>query len=133
MKKMQAFTLIEILIVVSILGILMGITVRGMGGVRQRAYDLEVKSIVLDTRMEAETYMIDNGSYKGFTPSRSDLPICAGGGRPGVVATDTHIAIFAPICTPSDKYKNFCVDSGGKNCFTGSTAATSDGKCNCAE
>jgi len=130
MKKMQAFTLIEILIVVSILGILMGVTLRGMGGVRQRAYDVEVKSIVLDTRMESEVYMIDKGSYQGFTPSRSDLPTCAGGGRPQTNFSSNYakIAIFAPIC--SQPGRNFCVDSDGRNCLTGATAATG-GNCNC--
>jgi prepilin-type N-terminal cleavage/methylation domain-containing protein len=130
MRKLKAFTLIEILIVVSILGILMGITLRGMGGVRQRAYDVEVKSVVLDTRMAAEVYVIDKGTYKDFTPTRSDLPACAGGGKPQTSFNSnyTQIAIYAPLC--SQPGKNYCVDSEGRNCTTGATAATS-GNCNC--
>ena len=130
MQKIKAFTLIEILVVVSVLGILMGITLRGMGGVRERAYDVEVKSIILDTRMEAEVYMIDKGSFKDFVPTRTDLPKCAGGGRPQVNfnMNFTKIAIFAPLC--SQPGRNYCVDSDGKNCIAGPTAAI-NGNCNC--
>jgi type IV pilus assembly protein PilE len=68
--KIKGFTLIELLVVIAVIGILMGITITQIGGVRKRGYDAQIQAIVFDAMIAAEQYYIDNNSY----PNQANLP-----------------------------------------------------------
>jgi type II secretion system protein G len=61
MKK--AFTLIELLIVVSIIGILAVVLVPSITGARERAVTASVSKQVIDVKERLEAYKIDNERY----------------------------------------------------------------------
>ena len=63
-KSVRAFTLIEILIVVAIIGLLAGVLLKGLGGAQDQA-QVGVAKIFIKTglRTSLERYKIDMGSY----------------------------------------------------------------------
>lgn len=63
------FTLVEILIVISIIGILSGIVIMSVGPVRMKGRDTQRISDLSSIRIALEIYKSQNGTYPTFTPS----------------------------------------------------------------
>lgn len=72
--KRQAFTLIELLLVISIIGILLALTVAGVMRVRGRATEVETRSEMLQLGLAADTFKSKHNNV---------MPMCAGGGANG--------------------------------------------------
>lgn len=63
MKNNKGFTLIEILVVIGIIGLLMVFLVPNLFGVRDRAKETAVKSVMHSVQLAVEAYNMENGSY----------------------------------------------------------------------
>ncbi len=63
MKKSLGFTLIEILVVVSIIGILAALLLANMVGIRERAADTRVKNNAAQLKNALRLYYNDNQTY----------------------------------------------------------------------
>ncbi len=61
MRKRLAFTLIELMVVVSIIGVLASIVLVGMRSVRQKAQDVQTKSDLRSLDTALTSYMAENG------------------------------------------------------------------------
>lgn len=72
MIKQKGFSLIELLVVISIIGILTTLTIVNYVGIRERARDSERKSDLNRLSLDLEVYKIDEGSY----PLTADFPGC---------------------------------------------------------
>lgn len=68
-KSVRAFTLVELLIVVGIIGILATLLMANFIGVRQRARDAQRKSDVRQLQSALELYRSDLASYPASMPS----------------------------------------------------------------
>lgn len=66
-KKIQGFTLLEVLITVTIIGILSGIATMGYQRYVYRANRTEAKAILLDISQRAERFYTDNNTYTGYS------------------------------------------------------------------
>lgn len=67
-KKNKGFTLIEILIVITIIGLLLALALVGLGGAQQRARDTTRKSDLAQYRAAIQNFSGDNeGMFPGFT------------------------------------------------------------------
>jgi len=64
-REEAGFTLIELAIALTILGILVAIAVPTYMSVRNRAYDSEAKQHLAEIRTLAWSYYLENGSWKG--------------------------------------------------------------------
>lgn len=62
----RGFTLIELLIAVVVLGILISISVQGLNGFRQRAFNAAVKTDLRNAMAAQEGYFADRGIYAAF-------------------------------------------------------------------
>lgn len=73
MKKRKGFTLIEILVVIGIIGLLAIFLVPNLLGVRDRAKEAAVKSVMRTIQLAVEAYQMDNDVYPMGTnvPARS--------------------------------------------------------------
>ncbi len=81
-KKKQAFSLMELLVVVAILGILATVFTFYFAGSRKKAQDARRKSDVLGIREALEMYYDDHGEYPNesiFPPSNPEDPFEADG------------------------------------------------------
>jgi len=120
MKK--AFTLIEMLVVVAIIGILATAVIISIGPARTQARDARIRGDVEQLRNLAETYFNQNNfSYLGFSCSTiiggtsaqtlcNDISTQNGGVAPQIVATQVNVCISAKLA--SGGY--VCLDSTGK-------------------
>lgn len=76
-KRLNGFTLIEILVVISIIGILVSLSLFGIQNSRKSARDAKRKSDIESIRSALEMYKADNGVYpdglsylgSGYIPS----------------------------------------------------------------
>jgi len=66
-RNSEGFTLIELVIVVTIIAILLSISIGAHLGIRQRAADEAAKSLVFQAVPSLETYYADHGRYTGVT------------------------------------------------------------------
>lgn len=69
--KQKGFTLVELLIVISIIGVLATLLMSNFIGVRQRARDAQRKSDLRQIQSALEIYRSDNGSYPTTVPNCS--------------------------------------------------------------
>lgn len=60
-----AFTLVELLVVISIIVILIGILIPVIGGVRKRAYEANTRALIAQLSAQIEAYRSDMGAYPG--------------------------------------------------------------------
>jgi len=72
-KKVKAFTLIELLIVVVIIGILAALVVLSLTSARAKAKDARAKSAVSDVATAVEMYINDNEGTAAYPTSGSAL------------------------------------------------------------
>jgi prepilin-type N-terminal cleavage/methylation domain-containing protein len=73
MRSLQArkgFTLVEILIVISIIALLASMILAGVSYARRRAYEALAKTLVTNLSSAMETYYRDSGEYPGNNRSR---------------------------------------------------------------
>ena len=126
----KGFTLIELLVVIAIIGILTGIVIVSITGVRNRAYDAEIKQEISQIRTDAEVYYNDNnGSYSGYTvPTTFAPPACSTDSsyRVNISSTGDSIAIYADLCGVTGSY---CVDSSGFSGIINTPPAANSGRC----
>lgn len=98
MKKNSAFTIVELLIVIVVIGILAAITIVAYNGIQQRARDSQRKSGIATIQKALEMYRIDNGGYPTCV---ANVTYQVGGARS---ACTTDLAGFIGSLTP--KYIN---------------------------
>lgn len=70
-KIQQAFTLIELLIVIAIIGLLSSLLLPNIAGAQNKAKEAAVKAIMFNLQTELETFQIDNFTY----PAGNNLSI----------------------------------------------------------
>lgn len=73
--KRKGFTLIELMVVISIIGLLAAVVLVGMKAARSKARDVQVKSDIRSIANALEMYGLDNGDKY---PTASDEPLDAG-------------------------------------------------------
>ena len=89
-KKNKAFTLVELLVVISIIGVLSSIVFASLGSARTKAKDAAIKSSITNMRAQAEILYDSNGCYtNSITPSCTGSPSA----NTGITAT---CALFSP-------------------------------------
>ena len=71
-KKHQSFTLVEILVIITIIGILAGIILVAMGPARERAKDSRIESDMLQLQNLAENIYLDDSNYNNLNCSVID-------------------------------------------------------------
>ncbi|MCL4354332.1 prepilin-type N-terminal cleavage/methylation domain-containing protein [Patescibacteria group bacterium] len=90
-RKKDAFTLIELLIVIAIIGVLAALLMANFIGVRQRSRDSQRKSDMRQIQSALELYRADESSYPAA------LPAC---GDPLTGATTSNVYIQKLPCDP---------------------------------
>lgn len=82
MKK-QGFTLVELLVVITIVAILVGITLTNLAGARSRARDAQLKSTLFQIKNALRLYYNDYQSYPADTggPMYFDIYGCGAAGN----------------------------------------------------
>lgn len=117
MKNQSGFTLVELLVVIAIIGILSSLNIVTLGGVRNKAYDAQIKSDLGQLRVWSMVNFED-GNFSTFnvgevTPHLVP-PACTGVATPGQYnsnVSNTEWVAWANLCDAPTKY--FCVDSTG--------------------
>lgn len=72
--NIKGFSLMELMIVLSILGLLMGVLVPNMGRVVQSSKEIALKAVVKSLQVTLETYFLKEGAYPiGTSMSMQDL------------------------------------------------------------
>ena len=73
-KKEKGFSLMELMIVLTILSLLMGVLVPSMGRVVQSSKEIALKAVVKSLQVTLETYFLKEGSYPiGSSINMEDL------------------------------------------------------------
>lgn len=143
----NAFTLIEVLVVIAIIGILAAMILAGLNVARQKARDARIKSDVSQIRDNAASYYDDQSpaSYDGFSPATTSPDNAT---ISDDVDKQTNISGSLKINTNTDNGSDayaawsilasndamwFCADSSGKAGLTPTDPATvndaSNAKC----
>lgn len=106
-RFVRGFTLIEMLVVVSIIGILAVLVSANLNSARSRARDAERKSDLKNIATALRLYYNDNGSY----PASNYFD--ALWGEPWTVNTTTYMNTFPkdPLSSQTYKYENVDSDS----------------------
>lgn len=105
MKK--AFTLIELLIVITIIGILMALAIASYARTRASARDAKRQSDLEQIKSAAEIYRADNGRYPGFGSAGTDN---------GWAFADTLSILSPNYMNPIPTDPNY--SASNSNCFT---------------
>jgi len=135
-KKLQAFTLIEILVVIAIIGILSGIVLVALGGVlRNRAKDSRIIIEMNQIRSAAATYYSNNNySFAGFNcnvsqPDMSALcnDITGQGGKNLIIVAESQ-QYCAEVQLNSNAW--WCVDSYGRSAKYDTNTTPTEPDCN---
>ena len=71
----KAFTLIELLIVMAIIGILATVTYTHLSGARTRAKDSSIRATMQGILIEGVFYKSENGTYDGFCADDTDTKV----------------------------------------------------------
>lgn len=98
-RNNQAFTLIEILVVIAIIGILIGLSLFGLTGARESSRNAKRKADLELLRGAIETYRSDCGSY----PSVLASPLVGTTAPPSACST-TNVYLSAVPVDPISNY-----------------------------
>ncbi|MES2876068.1 MAG: type II secretion system protein [Patescibacteria group bacterium] len=108
MKTQKGFTIVELLIVIVVMAILAAITIVAFNGVRQRAEDTKLVSVINSYIKAVKLYKAENGTYPNVSTFclgvEGDLPatarfannICGQGNCGNCLRNDTLNAALAP-------------------------------------
>lgn len=98
----RAFTLIELLLVIAIIGILSSVVLASLNGARAKARDGERLRELRQLQVALENYRVDRGTYpvtfSGVTPTWRGH--CAGLGGYGVTGATGYVQNVAPTYIP---------------------------------
>jgi len=134
MKRMKnkGFTLIEILITVTIIGVLASVVVGSLSTAREKGNDAAIKSTFSSLRSEAEIIFDDTGSYATFCTEIANFIANAETKSLDVNCIDatTRWAIEAQL-NATDEY--YCVDSTNKSFTTDASSITDTSDYLCGE
>lgn len=119
-KGEDGFTLIELLVVIAIIGLLSSLSLTSLSGTRQKAYDVQIKSDIVQLRTSLEIYADDHGGIYDVDgdswtiPAQfRNIPACSAdrvAGYQKMVEVGAYL-IFADLCSVNNK--DFCVDYTG--------------------
>lgn len=124
----KAFTLIEMLVVVAIIGILAAVALTSLGPSRDKAKDTRIISGVNQARVIAESfYNPVNNSYESLdlsNPKFNDTKneISNNGGNLQMKKASSSYALYSNLATDLNKY--YCVDSKGNALIISSAPST---------
>jgi len=112
----RAFTLLELIVVIIILGILATLGLTQYGRMVERSRGAEAKAIVGDIRKLATAYRLERGNLTGFTAANANIgtaadqipSACAASHyfNYGVAAAGNVVTITATRCTVNGKTPN---------------------------
>jgi len=107
--KQRAFTIVELLIVIVVIGILASITIVAYNGIQSRARDAERQTEMKTIEKALEIYNADNGGYPNCSGA-TYVPGAAVGGCNVSVLTSSLVPKYLsampadPLNTGNDKY-----------------------------
>jgi len=130
--KQGGFSLVELLIVITIIGVLSTIILNSLSNARSRAYDSKVKQQLSNFRTAAEVYF-QNQDPNGYGPASASCDtgitlftnVTVSNGTPGIYIAAGNLPDFAvPVCQASlsayavkaplySGNEYWCVDSKG--------------------
>lgn len=97
LKKHQAFTIVELLIVIVVIGVLSSVALVSYIGVTQKANVVSIKSDLISAKNQINLYQVDYGSY----PTSLDLNDC-----PSAPAVDLKYCIKPSSGNSIDDYES---------------------------
>jgi type IV pilus assembly protein PilA len=129
----DAFSLIELLVVLIIIGILAAIAIASFTGQQNKAHDAEAKSAARSAQLAMETYFVDHKSYSGATvsdlqsvqPSLADAPgLAIQQATPNryqlsTSSTSTSPVTFTVTRSPSGTTTHSCAPANAGGCNGG--------------
>lgn len=130
MNKQRGFTLLEVMITVTIVAILAATATFGYGHYAERANRTEAKSVLMDLAQRLERHYTDEGTYDGFTVPNSLAQVPTGEGRNATYSIDvsTSNQSFSITATPTgNQSKDKCGELGIDN--VGRKTADGEGDC----
>jgi type II secretory pathway pseudopilin PulG len=96
--KRKHFTIVELLVAISIIAVLAGMLVGGLGGAQEQGSKAATKADILKLEMAIEQYKRDNGAYPWATTNFSDL----------------NSSLSNPTVAELLKYESFTVNGSGE-------------------
>ncbi len=106
LARRAGFSLVELMIVITIIGILSTIVLQSLSNARSRAYDSKVKQQLSSFRTAAEIYFTNNeNSYGPAINCGSGVfnDVDAVNGSPGLYIAEGNLPDFAiPVCQSTD-------------------------------
>lgn len=126
MTRQHGFSLLEIMIVVTIVAILAATATMGYGRYVQRANRSEAKSVLVDLAQRLERYYTDQGTYDGFSAPTALRRVPAETSRTQLYAVSvaTNDQTFTVTAAPrnqqlEDRCGSLNVDNVGRRGSTG--------------
>lgn len=135
---LAAFTLLELLIVVGIIGILASLIIIAVGGAKQRALDSSIKANLSQVRQEAASLQAESNSYTGLCSGGTlnegnpnlalvEQEVMKRNGQQNVVcyADATSYCVQSPLASGGE----FCIDVEGRASTTQTNCSGANIRC----
>ena len=142
--KPVGFTLVELLVVISIIGILASLTMISMSGATAKARDVRIKQDVSQLRTIAVLIDSDDGSYASLCSDTSTIGgddaysvqqsviqadvISQGGAIKWCYADSDSYCLSVQLVADASQY--YCIDSSGLANTTSTACGSADAGCN---